>query len=96
MAEKPANAPQFVITKWNAVALWSWEMEQETCAICKSSLMEKCVQCQANEDESPTCNPIFGVCNHAFHQHCIERWVKTSPTCPLCNAPWSPAPRGLN
>jgi hypothetical protein len=26
---------QFVVTKWNAVALWSWEMEQDTCAICK-------------------------------------------------------------
>lgn len=30
-----ASAPQFVVTKWNAVALWSWEMEQDTCAICK-------------------------------------------------------------
>ena len=33
MEESPA--PKFTITKWNAVALWSWEMEQDTCAICK-------------------------------------------------------------
>ena len=30
-----AQTPQFTITKWNGVALWSWEMEQDTCAICK-------------------------------------------------------------
>lgn len=43
------QGPQFVVTRWNGVALWSWEMEQDVCAICKNSLVDPCVQCQANE-----------------------------------------------
>jgi RING-box protein 1 len=71
MAAAQGQAPQFVVTKWNAVALWSWEMEQDTCAICKygfvfnsrSSLVEKCVECSASGgDESSQCPPEF-VCS---------------------------------
>lgn len=50
--EKPGvgndmNEPQgksdkmFSLKKWNAVAMWSWDVECDTCAICRVQLMGK-------------------------------------------------------
>ena len=47
MADSKA-APKFDIKKWNAVALWSWDLQVDTCAICRNSLMELCLECQGN------------------------------------------------
>jgi len=32
----------FTIKKWNAVALWNWDVECDTCAICRVQVMGKC------------------------------------------------------
>lgn len=37
----------FEIKKWNAVALWSWDIKVDNCAICKNHIMEKCIECDA-------------------------------------------------
>lgn len=31
----------FVLKKWNAVAMWSWDVECDTCAICRVQVMGK-------------------------------------------------------
>ena len=34
----PAGAP-FTLKKWNAVAMWQWDVECDTCAICRVQVM---------------------------------------------------------
>ena len=33
----------FTLKKWNAVAMWSWDVECDTCAICRVQVMGKTV-----------------------------------------------------
>ncbi|KAK9690603.1 hypothetical protein RND81_09G140200 [Saponaria officinalis] len=40
---------------------------------------------------------ILPKCNHAFHVHCIDTWLMSHVTCPLCRAPVDTGPiQGYN
>ena len=43
MDDGDRNAPKtdkmFSLKKWNAVAMWSWDVECDTCAICRVQVM---------------------------------------------------------
>lgn len=38
---KTPSGPIFTLKKWNAVAMWSWDVECDTCAICRVQVMGK-------------------------------------------------------
>uniref|UniRef100_A0A914Y420 Anaphase-promoting complex subunit 11 RING-H2 finger domain-containing protein n=1 Tax=Panagrolaimus superbus TaxID=310955 RepID=A0A914Y420_9BILA len=43
------NKKRFEVKKWNAVALWAWDIVVDTCAICRNHIMDLCIECQANQ-----------------------------------------------
>ncbi len=54
----------------------------------KLSLLEipdnpKCIICHETKNEST--NPwVLTICNHRFHESCLESWLAINPVCPLC------------
>uniref|UniRef100_A0A0K0CWL5 RING-type domain-containing protein n=1 Tax=Angiostrongylus cantonensis TaxID=6313 RepID=A0A0K0CWL5_ANGCA len=73
--------------KWNALATWAWDVDCDTCAICRVHLMEECLRCQA-EASTADCVVVWGECNHAFHNCCMSQWVRQNNRCPLCQQDW--------
>jgi len=88
----------FNLKKWNAVAMWSWDVECDTCAICRVQVMDACLRCQAESKvdarslgagAGKDCVVVWGECNHSFHHCCMSLWIKQNNRCPLCQQEWT-------
>uniref|UniRef100_A0A7E4V5M8 RING-box protein 2 n=1 Tax=Panagrellus redivivus TaxID=6233 RepID=A0A7E4V5M8_PANRE len=78
----------FKLKRWNPVALWTWDVDCDTCAICRVNIMEACLRCQSDA-KNESCVVVWGDCNHSFHNCCMALWVKQNNRCPLCQVDWS-------
>ncbi|TKY49240.1 Anaphase-promoting complex subunit 11 [Spatholobus suberectus] len=81
-------ASNFYCARWHAVASWTWDAQDETCGICRMAFDGCCPDCKLPGDDCPL---IWGACNHAFHLHCILKWVNSQTSqahCPMCRREW--------
>ncbi|XP_074047280.1 RING-box protein 2 isoform X2 [Macrotis lagotis] len=46
---KAAGDKMFSLKKWNAVAMWSWDVECDTCAICRVQMPALDVKLKTNK-----------------------------------------------
>ena len=44
----------FTLKKWNLVAMWSWDVECDTCAICRVQVMGKVLISIVTSSRSPS------------------------------------------
>ena len=77
------------VLKARLVASWTWGASDETCGICRNPFDSVCPSCKIPGDE---CSIIWGKCTHAFHLHCITKWINAQPEnaqkCPMCRQDW--------
>ncbi|XP_054102856.1 RING-box protein 2 isoform X3 [Callithrix jacchus] len=59
---KSGGDKMFSLKKWNAVAMWSWDVECDTCAICRVQVMDACLRCQA-ENKQEDCVGEMSFCH---------------------------------
>ena len=78
---------RFTINNVNFVVSSQLAIHNDTCPICRFNLTDKCYKCSSVENSN--CTSVLGVCNHGYHLHCIEDWLKTKKVCPLDNQPWN-------
>ena len=84
------DSKMFKVNSWNTVTMWVYKDFGEQCSICKNPLNEACIACQSNQEASDQkqCKKVVGLCNHCFHTHCIDNWIKKQNKCPLCFKEW--------
>lgn len=42
---------RFEVKKWNAVALWAWDITVDNCAICRNHIMDLCTYTVRSKDK---------------------------------------------
>lgn len=57
------------VKKWSGVAFWSYDIENDTCAICHNQLMVPCITCEAEPHQAEECSVAWGTCGHSYHFH---------------------------
>uniref|UniRef100_A0A8C6UQM6 Ring finger protein 44 n=1 Tax=Neogobius melanostomus TaxID=47308 RepID=A0A8C6UQM6_9GOBI len=87
LAERLGEAKPRGLTKADIEQLPSYRFNSEN----HLSEQTLCVVCFSDFE----CRQLLRVlpCNHEFHAKCVDKWLKTNRTCPICRADASDVPR---
>lgn len=78
----------FQIETYYPIFISKWNKEPGMCSICRNLVEGPCISCQSLSENTVECFMRWGACGHAFHDHCIKRWLNSRNVCPLDNKPW--------
>jgi anaphase-promoting complex subunit 11 len=76
------------LTRFHAVAAWSWNANDDVCGICQAAFEGVCPGVKYPGEDCPV---VWGKCGHPFHLQCVSKWL-SQPTsknsCPICRQEW--------
>lgn len=61
-----------------------YDSYNQRCDICHGHFKLPCEKCP----DKKNCHEVYGKCGHAYHNHCIETWIKKKCICPFDNKYW--------
>jgi len=78
---------RFEINNINLITSWSFRLKHnKDCTICRN-----CLNSNSGYNADKGINSQFiliSACGHAFHEECIEPWIKKTNKCPVCCKVW--------
>ena len=77
---------QVTLNSIHAVSFWTWSSDDDVCAICQNPLDGVAEGAEFPGDDSPV---VWGDCQHAFHLRCLQQWLSTNNSCPICRRDWN-------
>ena len=99
-SKKKSKPPKLKVNikRFHGVARWSWnvggaaskaavgeEEDDDVCGICQNPFEGVAPGMKYPGDDCPL---ERGPCNHCFHLQCVDRWLRTKKSCPICRAEW--------
>lgn len=101
LVARPANSEEppsvYSTPAWQITGLEESLIQQiPTCRYSKmgnneNKKLHKCVVC-LNEFQDLDTLRVLPTCDHGFHLHCIDVWLRNNPNCPICRLNISGAP----
>ena len=86
MVEHDCSSMKITINSVHAISYWTWSSDDDVCAICQNPLDGCAEGAEFPGDDSPV---VWGDCQHAFHLRCLQRWLQTNNSCPICRRDWN-------
>ena len=77
---------QVTLNSIHAVSFWTWSSDDDVCAICQNPLDGVAEGAEFPGDDSPV---VWGDCQHVFHLRCLQQWLSTNNSCPICRRDWN-------